>query len=428
MSLVEFLDKGASLDALAPCVVSGSRTLTYAEVQALSRQVAGALHGSGIGAADRVAILAGTDLTAFCCVFGVSRLGATWCPLDPPRDAAGAEQALGALEPTCVMFSAAYAPLVEQIAGRLASTTLFVCLDGESRLGPTFAEWLARPHPEAPEPSAANSTAMLIATTGPAGGQRCVELTDHQVTTTSATTVMSYPFDGRPVYLAVVPHTSQVGPLYLPVLALGGRIVLMDHVDASEFLYLVQTHRVTHVYVPPALLAALLTHSAARRLDTSSLQCLWYGTSPVSSSELATAIEVFGPVLARLYGRPEIPMISAMAPADHLRPDGSLAHERLGSAGRPSPLVAVAILRPDGSMAPRGHSGAVAVRGPSVAPGGLDADDGTGADGWRRTGDIGYLTEDNYLFISRDADQRRIDAQCAAFAAQVERALGASGG
>ena len=54
--------------------------------------------------------------------------------------------------------------------------------------------------------------------------------------------------------------------------------------------------------------------------------------------------------MGQLFGQSEAPMmVSTLAPADHLRPDGSIARERLSSAGRPTPLVTVAIMSPDGA-------------------------------------------------------------------------------
>ena len=94
---------------------------------------------------------------------------------------------------------------------------------------------------------------------------------------------------------------------------------------------------------------------AAPALDTtdlSSLQCFWYGAAPMSATRLEEALVRIGPVMAQLFGQTEAPMmVSTMAPADHFEADGSVATRRLSSAGRPSPLVTVAIMDPDGDAA-----------------------------------------------------------------------------
>ena len=65
MRLTDYLDKGASLGASAPCLTMAGQTRTYGDVQRLSWQVARALHRSGIGPGDKVAILSANDPVAF---------------------------------------------------------------------------------------------------------------------------------------------------------------------------------------------------------------------------------------------------------------------------------------------------------------------------------------------------------------------------
>jgi acyl-CoA synthetase (AMP-forming)/AMP-acid ligase II len=88
MRLIDYLDKGASLGREAPCLTMGGRTLTYGDVQRLSWKVARALARSGVLPGEKVAILSANDPAAFACVFGVSRAGAVWCPVNPRNEAA----------------------------------------------------------------------------------------------------------------------------------------------------------------------------------------------------------------------------------------------------------------------------------------------------------------------------------------------------
>ena len=87
-SLVDYLDKGASLGRDAPCLVQGDDTLTYGDVQDLRWRVAGALKASGVGPGDKVGVLSSNDAHAFACVFGIARLGAVWCPINPRNETA----------------------------------------------------------------------------------------------------------------------------------------------------------------------------------------------------------------------------------------------------------------------------------------------------------------------------------------------------
>jgi acyl-CoA synthetase (AMP-forming)/AMP-acid ligase II len=238
---------------------------------------------------------------------------------------------------------------------------------------------------------------------------------------------MSYPFEGRPTYLALAPLTHAAGVLCFPVMALGGEIVVMPAPDLGEFLGLIERHRVTHTFLPPTLIYMLLAHPALDSTDLTSLQCLWYGAAPISADRLAEAITRIGPVMGQLFGQSEAPMmVSTLAPADHLRADGSIARERLSSAGRPTPLVTVGIMSEDGELLPTGERGEVVVRGSLVMAGYHKDPDATAEAtrfGWHHTGDIGYLDEENFLYLVDRAKDMIISGGFNVYSAEVERAL-----
>ena len=268
---------------------------------------------------------------------------------------------------------------------------------------------------------------MIAGTGGTTGRPKGVVLTGGNLETMAALTLMSYPFEGRPVYLALAPLTHAAGVLCFPVMALGGEIVVMPEPDLGQFLTLIGTHRVTHAFLPPTLIYMLLDHPGLAAADLTSLQCLWYGAAPMSAARLEQAITRIGPVLGQLFGQTEAPMmISTMAPREHFHSDGSLARERLSSAGRPSPLVTVGIMDADGRLLPSGERGEIVVRGSLVMAGYYQNPAATAEatrNGWHRTGDIGYLDGDNYLFIVDRAKDMIITGGFNVYSAEVEQAL-----
>ena len=243
---------------------------------------------------------------------------------------------------------------------------------------------------------------MIAGTGGTTGQPKGVLLTGHNIETMTALTLMGYPFDGRPVYLALAPLTHAAGVLCFPVMALGGEIVIMPAPDLAGFLSLIEQHRVTHAFLPPTLVYLLLDQPGLAAADLTSLQCLWYGAAPMSAARLEQAIGAIGPVMGQLFGQTEAPMmISTLAPKDHFRSDGTLATERFASAGRPGPLVTVAIMDDQGRLLPRASGARSSSAAPwswrlLQGPGGLAE---AGRHGWHHTGDIGYLDEGNYLYI-----------------------------
>ena len=151
----------------------------------------------------------------------------------------------------------------------------------------------------------------------------------------------------------------------------------------------------THTFLPPTLIYMLLGHADLDATDLSSLQCFWYGAAPMSATRLAEAITRIGPVMAQLFGQTEAPMmISMMPPEDHFDADGSIAHDRLGSAGRPAPLVTVAMMDDGGRLLAPGERGEIVVRSSLVMAGYYKdpaATEQASRFGWHHTGDIGYL-------------------------------------
>jgi acyl-CoA synthetase (AMP-forming)/AMP-acid ligase II len=238
---------------------------------------------------------------------------------------------------------------------------------------------------------------------------------------------MSYPFQGRPVYLALAPLTHAAGVLCFPMLALGGQIVVLRKPDLGDFLDALARYRVTHTFLPPTLIYLLLDKPELETTDRSSLQCFWYGAAPMSTARLEQALSAIGPVMAQLYGQTEAPMmISTMAPAEHFHEDGTPATERFASAGHPAPLATVAIMDPDRQLLAHGDRGEIVVRGSLVSPGyyknpEATADARTGP--WHRTGDIGYLDDDNYLFIVDRAKDMIITGGFNVYSAEVEQTL-----
>ncbi|SHL35457.1 Acyl-CoA synthetase (AMP-forming)/AMP-acid ligase II [Pseudonocardia thermophila] len=427
MSLSFYLDKGASLDPGAPCLTIDGTSRTYGEVVALSRTVARALRRSGVAPGDKVGILSANDPTAFTCVFGIARAGAVWCPINPRNAAAENAELLDLFECSALLYQPAFDELVAEIAPGLPKLTTLVRFGPGDGLAAGFDDWLdaarADPPVEAPPP---DDVVALVGTGGTTGRPKGVMLTDRNLEVMSAITLMSYPFEGRPVYLALAPLTHAAGVLCFPVMARGGEIVIMPKPDVGRFLELIEQHRVTHTFLPPTVIYMLLGHPALDSTDLSSLQCFWYGAAPMSTARLAEALERIGP-MAQLFGQSEAPMmISTMSPAEHRLPDGSIATSRLASAGKPTPLVTVAILDPEGNPLPRGERGEICVRGSLVMAGYYRNPEATleaSRFGWHHTGDIGYLDEEGYLYIVDRAKDMVITGGFNVYSAEVEQAL-----
>ncbi|GAA1662679.1 long-chain fatty acid--CoA ligase [Kribbella yunnanensis] len=423
MRLVDYLDKGASLGADRPCLTTDGETLTYADVQDLSYRIARGLAARGVRPGGKVAILSANDPIAFSCVFGISRAGAVWCPINPRNEAAENRELLDRFDCEVLIYQSAFAPLVDRIRDALPKVHTFVCLDADPNSGwDAFCGGVSQPDLHEPE-----QLALIVGTGGTTGQPKGVMLTTTNLETMTALTLMGYPFGGRPVYLALAPLTHAAGVLCFPVLASGGEIVIMRTPDVHAFLKLIPERGVTHTFLPPTLIYMVLAAEELDSTDLSSLQCFWYGAAPMSVSRLQEALQRIGPVMAQLFGQTEAPMmISILPPADHFDASGNIARDRLASAGRPSALVTTAIMAPDGQLLPPGERGEIVVRGSLVMRGyyrDAEATATASAYGWHHTGDIGYLDADNYLYIVDRAKDMIITGGFNVYSTEVEQVL-----
>ncbi|MGJ9411437.1 AMP-binding protein [Aeromicrobium sp. CF4.19] len=428
MRLVDHLDKGISVAPGAPCLTTDGVSLSYREVGELSDRIAGGLAAAGVAPGAKVAILSGNDPVAFACVFGISRAGAVWCPINPRNEADENRELLDRFDCEVLIYQDSFAALVDTIAPDLDTIHTWVCLEGPRGEHLGWEDFLAAA-PDGPrvDRHGPDDLAMIVGTGGTTGRPKGVMLTHHNLEAMTSLTLMGYPIGDRPVYLAVAPLTHAAGVLCFPILVSGGEIVIMRRPDVTLMLQTVERHRVTHLFLPPTLIYMLLDAPTLGSTDLSSLRCFWYGAAPMSIARLQEAIERVGPVMAQLFGQTEAPMmISMMPPREHFEEDGSVATSRLSSAGRPAPLVTVAIMDEHGALLRPGERGEIVVRGSLVMAGYYRDPEATAAaseHGWHHTGDIGYLDEDTYLFIVDRAKDMIITGGFNVYSAEVEQAL-----
>jgi acyl-CoA synthetase (AMP-forming)/AMP-acid ligase II len=189
----------------------------------------------------------------------------------------------------------------------------------------------------------------------------------------------------------------------------GGRtLVILPQFEPELWLEAVQRDRATHAFVVPTMLKRLMDYPYFARYDLSSLKLVTYGAAPMPYEVVCRAIEVFECDLMNAYGQTEsTSSLTYLGPDDH-RLDGSDAENakklhRLRSVGRAMDDVEVAILDAAGNRQPSGEEGEICVRSARVMKEYLNAGEATAStivEGWLHTGDVGYLDEDGYLFIT----------------------------
>jgi long-chain acyl-CoA synthetase len=184
------------------------------------------------------------------------------------------------------------------------------------------------------------------------------------------------------------------GSYLLPERLASGYMVQLAWFDPERFLRLIAEHRCAAMPAVPTMLALLLDHPAAARLDLSSLEEVVCGAAPLPI-ELAKAFMArFRCKVREIYGMTESTGLgTANRPSEAYRP---------GSAGKPYPNVELRVVGEDDRPLPIGERGEVTLRGPSVMRGYWRRPEAT-ADtlrgGWLHTGDVGYLDDQGFLYL-----------------------------
>ena len=228
----------------------------------------------------------------------------------------------------------------------------------------------------------------------------------------------------QPTSLLVFPlfHISGLGAGLLSQLLIGGKIVIMRRWDVAEGLRLIEAEKVTMLSAVPTMLWDLLNKAALGEHDISSLSNVASGGQGLPLNLLNAVLESMPRAFVGTgFGLTETAGAIAMATGpDFLR--------QPGSSGRVLALADVRVHGDDGAILAPGSIGEISVRGPMVMAGywnrPKETADVLDADGWFRTGDIGYVDAEGYIFIVDRKKDMVISGGENIYCAEVERVIG----
>ncbi len=269
-----------------------------------------------------------------------------------------------------------------------------------------------------------DTLAGLFYTGGTTGASKGVMLTHANLMANAVHVQLAQPILDDDRYLTMAPMFHAAGVYSALVLPwVGASNVILGSFDPGVALDLIVNEEVTCAIAVPAMLAAMCETQAAAPRDLSTMRWLSHGASPVALEVLRRADQLFGCELIHLYGATELAPIAAVFRHE----ERHLDDDRAKSCGQGPPGVDIRIVGPDGSSLAAGTPGEVAVRGPNVMIGYWNKPEQTAEvlldDGWYRSGDIGYLDADGYLFLVDRAKDMIVSGGENVYCTEVEDAL-----
>jgi long-chain acyl-CoA synthetase len=389
-------------DRVALIMAGTGETVTYAQLEERSRRLVHVLRAAGLRRGDVIAILSDNDPRVLEIYWAAQRCGLYVSAINHNLAPAEVRYILGDSGAQALFTSARNAGLATAAAPE--DLELRWAFGGEVDRHADYEAALTAA-PDAPLDEQPRGADMLYSS-GTTGRPKGIKppLPDREVDEPGDALVAvfgeRYGFDEETVYLSPAPlyHAAPLRTC-ITVQSVGGTVVVMDRFDAESSLELIDRFRVTHSQWVPTMFVRMLKlpDSVRERYDVSSMQVAIHAAAPCPVSVKQQMIAWWGPVLEEYYAATEVNGMTMISSDEWLRKPGSVGRATIG---------VVRICDEEGRELPTGEVGTVFFERDVVAFEYHNDPDKTRQaqhpehETWTTVGDLGYLDEDGYLFLT----------------------------
>ncbi|MRJ75295.1 long-chain-fatty-acid--CoA ligase [Aeromicrobium sp. SMF47] len=423
--LSDFLAARAAERPDQPCWVFGERTWSWGQAHDSVRRAAGALQADGVRRGDRVAVLDKNNPAVLQVLLGGCHLGAATTVVNWRLAGDELDYVLNDCGARIVFVGHQLLDQLALVRDRLEHVEKIVVVGGEDD---ELEAWLAAGTPTDRQPGVEpGDVCVVMYSSGTTGRPKGVQLTQSAMVEHSLNGAGDTRYDDGDMLLVAMPMFHVGGTSYAllgPALGVPGYIV--PEVEASLMAAGIMAGA-THAFLVPAVVAALVAAGPQAMALFGRLKAVGYGAAPMPLPVLRAALDAWPDTeFQQVYGMTEFGgVITVLDDAAHRDDEHP---ERLVSAGRPVPKAEMRIVDPTTlEDVPAGRSGEVWFRTPQATIGYIGRPEATAElitpDGWIRTGDLGRVDEDGFLFIEDRLKDMIITGGENVYSPEVERVL-----
>ncbi|OBA72314.1 long-chain fatty acid--CoA ligase [Mycobacterium sp. 1554424.7] len=370
----------------------GERQWTWAQWASRIRRAAGALQAAGVGRGDRVAFLDKNHPACLEVLFAAASIGAVTTVVNWRLGGDELAHVLEDSRPRLLFVGADLLPAVET-----AGLARVVVVDDE------YESLLAAALPAQPEEVDEGDIALVIYSSGTTGRSKGVLLSQRALANHAANLAPAFPFGDGDANLVAMPlfHVGGIGYALFGIAA-GVPTIITRDADAAALIGAVRAGA-THAFFVPPVIARFLDAGEAASATIARLRYIVYGAAPMPLPLLNRALETWPTTrFVQVYGQTELcGAVTALGDDEHRDPDRP--HLQL-SAGKAVLGTEIRVVDPEtGDELPVGQPGEIWVRSNQNMTGYLNRPEATAetitADDWVRTGDVGRLDADGYVYI-----------------------------
>ncbi|WRX26462.1 AMP-dependent synthetase/ligase domain - like 10 [Theobroma cacao] len=394
--------------ASRPCLINGTtdKVYTYAEVELTARRVASGLNKLGIHQRQVIMLLLPNTPEFVLSFLGASYLGAIATAANPFFTTAEISKQAKASNARLIITQACYLDKVKEFAQD--NDVKIMCIDSAPEGYLHFSELSQADENDLPEVDIVPEDVVALPySSGTTGLPKGVMLTHKGLVTSVAQQVdgenPNLYFHSEDVILCTLPmfHIYALNSIMLCGLRAGAAILIMQKFEIGLLLELIQKYKVTIAPIVPPIVLAIAKSSETEKYDLSSVRMLKSGAAPLGKElEDAVRAKFPGAKLGQGYGMTEAGPVLAMCLGFSKEP----FEIKSGACGTVVRNAEMKIVDPDtGSSLPRNQAGEICIRGDQIMKGYLNDPEATARtidkEGWLHTGDIGFIDDDDELFI-----------------------------